>query len=413
MPSTLTIEEQFEYLKKGAAEIIREEELKSKLAEASRTGKPLRVKAGFDPTAPDLHLGHTVLIRKLKHFQNLGHTVIFLIGDFTGLIGDPSGRNVTRKQLKKDEVLANAETYKQQVFKILDSETTVLDFNSRWMSAMTSEDFVRLASRCTVARMLERDDFKNRLKNNQPISIHEMLYPLVQGYDSVALEADVELGGTDQKFNLLVGRELQKEYGQEPQVVLTMPILEGLDGVQKMSKSLNNYIGIKEAPKEMFGKVMSIPDALMYRYYELCTDWPVPKVEALRQDILSSKKHPKEAKTELAKLIIRDFHSDREANNAEDEFNRIFQLGLAPDNIEEKQLEARPERVRLSKLIAQLGLSSSVAEANRLIEQEAVSLNDEKISNVSADLDLALPGTFILKVGKRRFLKLVVCKGTG
>jgi tyrosyl-tRNA synthetase len=410
MFSTLTIEEQFEYLKKGAVEIIREEELKSKLAKSARTGKPLRVKAGFDPTAPDLHLGHTVLIRKLKHFQDLGHTVIFLIGDFTGLIGDPSGRNVTRKQLNKAEVLANAETYKEQVFKILDSEKTVLDFNSRWMSAMTSEDFIRLASRYTVARMLERDEFSNRLKNNQPISIHEMLYPLVQGYDSVALEADVEMGGTDQKFNLLVGRELQKEYGQEPQVVLTMPLLEGLDGVQKMSKSLNNYIGIKESAKEMFGKVMSIPDALMYRYYELCTDWPISKIEGLRQEVSNGKKHPKEAKTELAKLIIRDFHSGREANQAEEEFNRIFQQGLAPDNIEEKHLEVKPERVRLSKLIAQLGLASSVTEANRLIEQEAVSLNDQKISNVKAELDLALPGTFILKVGKRRFLKLVVSK---
>ena len=411
MSSTLTIEEQFEYLKKGAVEIIREEELKSKLTKAAATGKPLRVKAGFDPTAPDLHLGHTVLLRKLKHFQDLGHTVIFMIGDFTSLIGDPSGRNVTRKQLSKDEVLTNAETYKQQVFKILDSEKTVLDFNSRWMSAMTTEDFVRLASRYTVARMLERDDFANRLKNNQPISIHEMLYPLVQGYDSVALEADVELGGTDQKFNLLVGRELQKEYGQEPQIVLTMPILEGLDGVQKMSKSLNNYIGIKEVAKEMFGKVMSIPDAMMYRYYELCTDWPVSKIEALRQDVSSGRRHPKEAKAELAKLIIRDFHSERAASEAEEEFNRIFHLGLVPDNIEEKQLEARPERVRLSKIIAQLGLASSVAEANRLIEQEAVSLNDLKVSNVKADLDLAQPGTFILKVGKRRFLKLVVGKG--
>ncbi len=337
MSSTLTIEEQFEYLKKGAVEIIREEELKSKLARAAKTGKPLRVKAGFDPTAPDLHLGHTVLIRKLKHFQDLGHTVIFLIGDFTGLIGDPSGRNVTRKQLNKDEVLANAETYKQQVFKILDPDKTVLDFNSRWMSAMSSEDFVRLASRYTVARMLERDEFANRLKNNQPISIHEMLYPLVQGYDSVALEADVEMGGTDQKFNLLVGRELQKEYGQEPQIVLTMPILEGLDGVQKMSKSLNNYIGIKEAPKEMFGKVMSIPDTMMFRYYELCTDWPVSKIDALREDISHGRKHPKQAKTELAKLIIRDFHSTEEANRAEEEFNRVFQQGLVPDNIEEKQ----------------------------------------------------------------------------
>jgi len=411
MSSTLTIEEQFEYLKKGAVEIIREEELKAKIAKAATMGKPLRVKAGFDPTAPDLHLGHTVLLRKLKHFQDLGHTVIFMIGDFTSLIGDPSGRNVTRKQLSKDEVLTNAETYKQQVFKILDSEKTVLDFNSRWMSAMTTEDFVRLASRYTVARMLERDDFANRLKNNQPISIHEMLYPLVQGYDSVALEADVELGGTDQKFNLLVGRELQKEYGQEPQIVLTMPILEGLDGVQKMSKSLNNYIGIKEVAKEMFGKVMSIPDAMMYRYYELCTDWPVSKIEALRQDVSNGRRHPKEAKTELAKLIIRDFHSERAASEAEEEFNRIFHLGLVPDNIEEKQLEARPERVRLSKIIAQLGLASSVGEANRLIEQEAVSLNDQKVSNVKADLDLAQPGTFILKVGKRRFLKLVVVKG--
>jgi len=412
MSSTLTIEEQFEYLKKGAVEIIREEELKSKLTKAAATGKPLRVKAGFDPTAPDLHLGHTVLLRKLKHFQDLGHTVIFMIGDFTSLIGDPSGRNVTRKQLSKDEVLTNAETYKQQVFKILDSEKTVLDFNSRWMSAMTTEDFVRLASRYTVARMLERDDFANRLKNNQPISIHEMLYPLVQGYDSVALEADVELGGTDQKFNLLVGRELQKEYGQEPQIVLTMPILEGLDGVQKMSKSLNNYIGIKEVAKEMFGKVMSIRDAMMYRYYELCTDWPVSKIEALRQDVSNGRRHPKEAKAELAKLIIRDFHSERAASEAEEEFNRIFHLGLVPDNIEEKQLEARPERVRLSKIIAQLGLASSVGEANRLIEQEAISLNDQKVSNVKADLDLAQPGTFILKVGKRRFLKLVVVKGS-
>jgi len=412
MSSTLTIEEQFEYLKKGAVEIIREEELKSKLTKAAATGKPLRVKAGFDPTAPDLHLGHTVLLRKLKHFQDLGHTVIFMIGDFTSLIGDPSGRNVTRKQLSKDEVLTNAETYKQQVFKILDSEKTVLDFNSRWMSAMTTEDFVRLASRYTVARMLERDDFANRLKNNQPISIHEMLYPLVQGYDSVALEADVELGGTDQKFNLLVGRELQKEYGQEPQIVLTMPILEGLDGVQKMSKSLNNYIGIKEVAKEMFGKVMSIPDAMMYRYYELCTDWPVSKIEALRQDVSNGRRHPKEAKAELAKLIIRDFHSERAASEAEEEFNRIFHLGLVPDNIEEKQLEARPERVRLSKIIAQLGLASSVGEATRLIEQEAISLNDQKVSNVKADLDLAQPGTFILKVGKRRFLKLVVVKGS-
>lgn len=408
MRLSLTTEEQLDYLKKGCVEIIREQELQSKLTRATQRGQPLRVKAGFDPTAPDLHLGHTVLIRKLKHFQDLGHIVIFLIGDFTGLIGDPSGRNVTRKQLSKDEVLANAETYKEQVFKILDPDKTVLDFNSRWMSVFTSEEFVRLASRYTVARMLERDDFANRLKNNQPISIHELLYPLVQGYDSVALQADVELGGTDQKFNLLVGRELQKEYGQEPQIVLTMPILEGLDGVQKMSKSLNNYIGIKESPKEMFGKVMSIPDHAMYRYYELCTDLPIWKIDLMRQDVSDGKKHPKEAKMQLAKFIIRDFHSMDEANRAEEEFNRVFQLGLAPERIEEKWLQARPEKVRLTKLIAQLGLASSVAEAHRLIEQDAVSLNDQRISNVKADLDLAQPGSFILKVGKRRFLKLVV-----
>ncbi|MBM3801564.1 MAG: tyrosine--tRNA ligase [Acidimicrobiia bacterium] len=408
MRLSLTTEEQLDYLKKGCVEIIREQELQSKLTRATQRGQPLRVKAGFDPTAPDLHLGHTVLIRKLKHFQDLGHIVIFLIGDFTGLIGDPSGRNVTRKQLSKDEVLANAETYKEQVFKILDPDKTVLDFNSRWMSVLTSEEFVWLASRYTVARMLERDDFANRLKNNQPISIHELLYPLVQGYDSVALQADVELGGTDQKFNLLVGRELQKEYGQEPQIVLTMPILEGLDGVQKMSKSLNNYIGIKESPKEMFGKVMSIPDHAMYRYYELCTDLPIWKIDLMRQDVSDGKKHPKEAKMQLAKFIIRDFHSMDEANRAEEEFNRVFQLGLAPERIEEKWLQARPEKVRLTKLIAQLGLASSVAEAHRLIEQDAVSLNDQRISNVKADLDLAQPGSFILKVGKRRFLKLVV-----
>jgi tyrosyl-tRNA synthetase len=404
----VSIDEQFEYLTKGAVEIIREDELKSKLGRAATDRKPLRVKAGFDPTAPDLHLGHTVLIRKLKHFQDLGHTVIFLIGDFTGLIGDPSGRNVIRKQLSKEDVVKNAETYKQQVFKILDPEKTVLDFNSRWMSSMTSEDFIRLASRYTVARMLERDEFSNRMRNNQPISIHEMLYPLVQAYDSVELKADVELGGTDQKFNLLIGRELQKEYGQEPQIVFTMPILEGLDGIQKMSKSLNNYIGIQEPPNEMFGKIMSIPDRLMYRYYELCTDWRLSETELLRQAIETGQKHPKEAKVQLAKLIISDFHSAAEADRAEEEFNRVFQQGLTPEKLEERQLSAAAEKVRLGKLIAQLGLASSAAEAYRLIEQEAVSLNDEKVTSVKAELDLSLPATYVLKVGKRRFLKLMI-----
>src|SRR6188472_1029032 len=269
---SLPVSDQLEHIRKGAVEIIREEELVEKLKRAQKTGKPLRVKAGFDPTAPDIHLGHTVLIRKMKHFQDLGHIAIFLIGDFTGLIGDPSGRNVTRKQLTKEEVLVNAETYKQQIFRILDPKKTIIDFNSRWMNALGSEGFIRLASRYTVARILEREDFTNRMKNQLPIAMHELMYPLVQGYDSVALECDVELGGTDQKFNLLVGRDLQREYGQESQIVLTMPLLEGTDGVQKMSKSLGNYIGINEAPNEQFGKIMSISDELMWRYWELATD---------------------------------------------------------------------------------------------------------------------------------------------
>src|SRR5437868_2397187 len=301
----IPVEEQLEYIRKGAVEIIRDEEMVAKLKKAQKIGKPLRVKAGFDPTAPDIHLGHTVLIRKMKHFQDLGHTAIFLIGDFTGLIGDPSGRSATRKQLTKEEVLANAETYKQQIFKILNAETTVIDFNSRWMSTLGSEGFVRLASRYTVAQIIEREDFTNRMKNQQPIAMHELLYPLVQGYDSVALEADVELGGTDQKFNLLVGRELQRAYGQESQVVLTTPILEGLDGVQKMSKSLGNAIGIHEPPLEMYGKVMSISDEMMWRYYELLTDVQVAEISKMKQEV-----HPMAAKKELARQIVADFHSE-------------------------------------------------------------------------------------------------------
>src|SRR5262252_8039465 len=297
---TTPIAEQIEYIRKGAVEIIREEELTEKLKRAQKTGKPLRVKAGFDPSAPDIHLGHTVLARKMKHFQDLGHTAIFLVGDFTGLIGDPSGRSATRKQLTKEEVLENAETYKQQIFKILHPEKTVIDFNSRWMSALGAEGFIRLAARYTVARILEREDFTNRMKSQQPIAIHELLYPLVQGYDSVALEADVELGGTDQKFNLLVGRDLQREYGQESQIVITMPLLEGTDGVQKMSKSLGNYIGINDSPDEQFGKIMSISDTLMWRYYALATDVSMREIESRKQDVESGKLHPRDAKCDLA-----------------------------------------------------------------------------------------------------------------
>ena len=408
MATHLTIDEQLQYLNKGTVDIIRPEELKAKLERSSQTQRPLRVKAGFDPTAPDLHLGHTVLIRKLKHFQDLGHTVIFLIGDFTGMIGDPTGRNVTRKQLSKEEVFQNAETYKQQVFKILDPEKTVLDFNSRWMSSMKSEDFIRLASRYTVARMLERDEFSNRLKNNQPISIHEMLYPLVQGYDSVALKSDVELGGTDQKFNLLVGRELQKEYDQEPQIVLTMPILEGLDGVQKMSKSLGNYVGINDPPQDMFGKIMSISDQLMYRYYELCTDLGIQQVEQIRGDIAQNRLHPMTAKTSLAKSIVSQFHSPQAAQVAEEEFTRVFRDRSNPVQMEEKILPGSAGKIRLAKLMAQLGLAGSINEAVRLIEQEAVTLNNQKVGDTKAQLDLSKSSSYILRVGKRRFVRVLV-----
>jgi len=408
MATHLTIDEQLQYLKKGTVDIIRPEELKAKLERSSQTQRPLRVKAGFDPTAPDLHLGHTVLIRKLKHFQDLGHTVIFLIGDFTGMIGDPTGRNVTRKQLSKEEVFQNAETYKQQVFKILDPEKTVLDFNSRWMSSMKSEDFIRLASRYTVARMLERDEFSNRLKNNQPISIHEMLYPLVQGYDSVALKSDVELGGTDQKFNLLVGRELQKEYDQEPQIVLTMPILEGLDGIQKMSKSLGNYVGINDPPQDMFGKIMSISDQLMYRYYELCTDLGIQQVEQIRGDIAQNRLHPMTAKTSLAKSIVSQFHSPQAAQVAEEEFTRVFRDRSNPLQMEEKILPGSAGKIRLAKLMAQLGLAGSINEAVRLIEQEAVTLNNQKVGDTKAELDLSKSSSYILRVGKRRFVRVLV-----
>ena len=403
---TIPVEEQLEYIRKGAVEIIREEELLAKLKKAQKTGKPLRVKAGFDPTAPDIHLGHTVLIRKMKHFQDLGHIAIFLIGDFTGLIGDPSGRSATRKQVTKEEVLQNAETYKQQIFKILHPEMTVIDFNSRWMSALGSEGFIRLASRYTVARIIEREDFTTRMKNQQPIAMHELLYPLVQGYDSVALEADVELGGTDQKFNLLVGRDLQREYGQESQIVLTTPLLEGTDGVQKMSKSLGNYIGINEDPKEQFGKVMSVSDEMMFRYYELLTDMPVRDIQSLRQEVASGKRHPMEVKADLAVQIITDFQGAAAAKSAREEFNRVFRKGELPEDIETKELSISSGPMRIAKLMAALNLAPSVAESQRLIESGAVHINDQRITDPKAEI--SKPGVYLFKVGKRRFLKLVV-----
>jgi tyrosyl-tRNA synthetase len=404
---TIPISEQIDYIRKGAVEIIREEELVEKLKRAQKTGKPLRVKAGFDPTAPDIHLGHTVLIRKMKHFQDLGHTAIFLIGDFTGLIGDPSGRSITRKQLSREEVLENAETYKTQIFKVLHPEKTVIDFNSRWMLPLGAEGLIWLAGRYTVARILERDDFANRLKSQAPIGIHELLYPIVQGYDSVALEADVELGGTDQKFNLLVGREIQREYGQESQIILTMPLLEGLDGVQKMSKSLNNYIGINEAPTDQFGKVMSISDDMMFRYYELVTDMSAPDIQRLRSEVTSGKRHPMDVKADLAVEIITHYHGSAAAAAAREEFNRVFRKGQLPDNIETKQ-QAPSGPVRVAKLIASLQLASSVSEAQRLIESGAVHIDDQRVTDVKAELDLSRPADYIFKVGKRRFLKLTI-----
>jgi len=394
----MTIDEQISFLKKGAVDLIREEDLRKKLERSAKTGKPLRVKWGADPTAPDIHIGHTVVIRKLKAFQELGHTAIFLIGDFTGLIGDPSGKSVTRPPLSREEIDANAETYKTQIFKLLDPEKTEIRFNSEWMDKFGAADFVRLTSRVTVKQILERDDFTKRLAEEKPIALHELLYPLVQGYDSVALNADVELGGTDQKFNLLVGRNLQREYAQEPQVVITTPLLEGLDGVQKMSKSLGNYIGIDEPPSEIFGKVMSVSDDLMWRYYELLTDSTPNEIEAMK----TSDENPRNLKVNLAKLIIKDFHSNQAAAEAEEEFNRRFVKKEIPDEIEETQIAAG--NYKLVNLLVQTNLAASKGEARRLVEQGGVKIGGEKVSNVSAEIELK--DEILLQVGKRKFLRI-------
>ncbi len=400
----MTIDEQIAYLTKGAVDVIRTEDLKEKLVRSEMTGKPLRVKLGADPTAPDIHIGHTVVIRKLKAFQELGHTVIFLIGDFTGSIGDPSGKNVTRPPLSRDEINANAETYKTQIFKLLDPEKTEIRFNSEWMDKFNAADFVKLTSKVTVKQILERDDFEKRLEENRPISLHELLYPLVQGYDSVALEADVELGGTDQKFNLLMGRNLQREFDQEPQVIITTPLLEGLDGVNKMSKSLDNYIGIDEDPNEMFGKVMSISDELMWRYYELMTDKTPEEISDLRAKCDSGEVNPRNAKVDLAKSIITDFHSSESAANAEEEFIRRFVEKEIPDDIEEVSFTAGDHKI--VELMVETGLTSSKGEAKRLIEQGGVRINGEKASNTNEEVTIGGEPTLV-QVGKRKFLNIV------
>ncbi len=400
MTTLMTVDEQLAYLAKGTTEIIRETELRAKLEKSAATGKPLRVKLGADPTAPDIHLGHTVVIRKLRAFQELGHTAIFLIGDFTGLIGDPSGKSATRPQLSREEIDANAETYKQQIFKLLDPEKTVIDFNSRWMDTLGSAGFLRLSSHVTVRQILERDDFQQRLQDNRPLALHEVMYPLVMAYDSVALEADVELGGTDQKFNLLMGRNLQREYGQESQVAMITPLLEGTDGVQKMSKSLGNYIGINEPPQEIFGKVMSISDDLMWRYYEVCTDLPVNVIAALRE----SDRNPRDIKAKLAKRIVADFYSESDAHRAEEEFNAMFRNKQAPDAVEERELSSGVWK--LPKLLVELALVPSMAEARRLIEQGGVYVEAERRAQSDFEVNLSADRAFLIQVGKRRFVRV-------
>ncbi|MGD0201572.1 MAG: tyrosine--tRNA ligase [Bryobacteraceae bacterium] len=372
-----SVDEQIAHIKKGLAELIREEDLRERLIEAEKQGRPLRVKVGFDPTAPDLHLGHTVLLRKMRHFQDLGHTVIFLIGDGTGKIGDPSGRNITRPPMTREEIDRNAETYRQQVFKILDRDKTEIRFNGEWLDPLRFEDLIRLASRYTIARLLERDDFAKRLKEGVPISVHELLYPLAQAYDSVVLEADVELGGTDQKFNLLVGREIQRDYGQPPQIVATTPLLEGLDGVNKMSKSLGNYVGITEPPEVMFAKLMSVSDHLMFRYYELLTDLSLEQIARLRERIASGDLHPMEAKMDLAYRIVADFHSALAAVGAQQEFNRVVRQGEVPSDIDTVTwaCDVADFGLRLDKMLAGVGLADSVADATRKIKAGAVEIN--------------------------------------
>ena len=401
------IEEQLELIERGAVELIAREELIKKLQRSLATGKPLKVKAGFDPTAPDLHLGHTVLLQKLKHFQDLGHEVCFLIGDFTGMIGDPTGKSETRKALTVEQVAANAETYKQQVFKILDPARTKVQFNSSWLGKLTSIDMIKLASELTVARMLEREDFRNRFDNGKPISIHEFLYPLIQGYDSVAMEADVELGGTDQLFNVLMGRDLQRSRGMEPQIVLTMPLLEGLDGVNKMSKSLGNYIGISESADNIYGKVLSISDTLMFRYYSLLSDLSTRQIEELKARIEDGALHPKEVKKQLARELTARFHGREAATAAEENFEKVFQKGGVPDDLTVYHCPA-VEGVPLPQLLLEAGLVSTTSEGRRMIVQGAVSMDGEK----AADVNQVVPasGEILFKVGKRRFCKVVFAR---
>ncbi|MGG1613077.1 tyrosine--tRNA ligase [Paenibacillus phoenicis] len=403
------VERQLQVISRGVVEIVPEDELKQKVIQSVVTGKPLKVKLGLDPSAPDIHIGHTVVMQKLRQFQELGHQVQLIIGDFTGRIGDPTGKSETRKQLTEEDVQRNAETYRQQIFKILDPEKTQVNFNSEWLAPMTFADVVKLSAKVTVARMLERDDFTKRYTSGQPISIHEFFYPLMQGMDSVVLESDIELGGTDQKFNLLMGRTLQKEYGKDTQVAIMTPIIEGLDGVQKMSKSLGNYIGIDEAPNEIYGKAMSVPDELMTKYFELVTDLSLEELAELTEGLKSGAVHPRDAKMKLAHTLVRMYHGQEAADAAQEHFVTVFQQRALPEDIEEKEIPAAEldnGKIRLIKLLTLLGFAASNGEARRSIQQGAVKLNEEKISDPNAEVELA--GGEIIQVGKRKFAKLSV-----
>jgi tyrosyl-tRNA synthetase len=412
MSKFLPVDEQMDLLQKGAAEIIRVSDLRERLEDSLKTGRPLRVKAGFDPTAPDLHLGHTVLLRKLRHFQQLGHTVIFLVGDFTSLIGDPTGKNITRKQLTREQIDEYAKTYQQQVFKILDDEKTEVRYNSEWLGKLGYEGTIRLASHFTVSQMLERDEFSKRYEAEQPIGLHELLYPLMQGYDSVALQCDVELGGTDQRFNLISGRELQRHYGQKPQIVLMTPLIEGTDGVQKMSKSLGNAIGINEAPAEMYGKLMSINDELMWKYFLFLTDLRGSEVEALKAEVSAGKLHPMEAKKRLARTIVSGFQGEAAALSADENWARMFQQKEAAEDLEEVFIPwaevpwAGAKQIRLAKLLVQLGLATSGADANRKIAEKAVKLDGETATGSIVTL-FDLPARIVVRLGKRAKVLLI------
>ncbi len=403
----MTIDEQIAFLTKGCVDVIPAEELKKKLEHSAATGRPLRVKLGADPTAPDIHLGHSVVIRKMKAFQELGHDVIFLIGDFTGMIGDPTGRNTTRPPLTGEQILANAETYKTQIFKLLDPDKTIIEFNANWLNAFKPEDFVRLTAKVTLAQILERDDFSKRLAAGVPISLHELLYPLAQGYDSVALKADVELGGTDQKFNLLMAREIQRAYGVEAQVIMTTPLLEGLDGVEKMSKSKNNYIGIAEPADDMYGKVMSISDELMWRYYGLLTDLTHAEVAGLKADVEAGRKHPRDAKSELAKKIVADFHSQAEADNAESEFIRRFREHQIPVDVATFNAEVSKQKIKLVDLLVDAGLAASKAEARRLIEGGGIKVNQERVNDTAHEIDTDSQTEVMLQRGRLQHLQVI------